>query len=97
MRNGIHADVQTRLDAYRRGTLGDVEWVLVRTHLAECARCRAALARPLVPNRAVPRWVSPPPATPATGGAYRSVLLGTTLVAVLVVLGVGVALAATAT
>ncbi|GAA4828967.1 zf-HC2 domain-containing protein [Saccharopolyspora rosea] len=95
MRNGIHADVQSRLDAYRRGTLGDVEWVLVRTHLAECGRCRAALARPLVPNRAVPRWVSPPPA-PAAGGAGWSVLLGTTLVAVLVVLGVGVALAATA-
>ncbi|QUH04518.1 hypothetical protein HUO13_30420 [Saccharopolyspora erythraea] len=56
---GEHEDVRGRLAAYSAGMLDGVEWLTVRTHVAECELCRSELARPVVWNRASPQRILP--------------------------------------
>ncbi|QGK71051.1 hypothetical protein GIY23_17350 [Allosaccharopolyspora coralli] len=91
-----HVEIQHKLDAYQQGRLDDVEWVLVRTHVAECDMCRADMDRPKLWNRASPQRILPAgehePAL--TGPAVPSWLFvtGTASVAALVAFGIGFAL-----
>ncbi|MEV0697689.1 zf-HC2 domain-containing protein [Saccharopolyspora sp. NPDC050389] len=94
-----HADLRAKLNAYSAGVLSDVEWLMVRTHLSECAPCRAELGRPELWNRAAPRWISPPDSKPARRPQARpgwSVVFGFALVTALVAFGVGYALGTSA-
>lgn len=54
-----HEVVRGKLDSYSSGHLDDVEWVMVRTHLAECKQCSAELTRPVVWHRAAPQRIPP--------------------------------------
>ncbi|WP_190821913.1 hypothetical protein [Saccharopolyspora pogona] len=98
VQNIDHADLRAKLGAYSADALGDVEWLMVRTHLWECAPCQAELGRPELWNRAAPQRISPskpsrdrrPQAQPGW-----SVAFGLALVAALVAFGVGYALGTT--
>ena len=99
-RNQEHAEVHSRLDAYAEGALEDVEWLRVRTHVAECDSCRADLGRPKLWNRASPQRILPRDeadvarseiAWVASGPGW-AFLAGTACVAALVAFGVGFAL-----
>ncbi|SDW79895.1 hypothetical protein SAMN05216215_1005167 [Saccharopolyspora shandongensis] len=94
-----HADLRAKLNAYSAGVLSDVEWLTVRTHLSECAECRAELGRPELWHRAAPQRISPPDSKPARWAPTRpgwSVVFGFALVAALVAFGVGYALGTSA-
>ncbi|MEU5848089.1 zf-HC2 domain-containing protein [Saccharopolyspora shandongensis] len=94
-----HADLRAKLNAYSAGVLSDVEWLMVRTHLSECAECRAELGRPELWNRAAPQRI-PPSKPPRSRWAQArpgwSVVFGFALVAALVAFGVGYALGTSA-
>ncbi|MBB5155503.1 zf-HC2 domain-containing protein [Saccharopolyspora phatthalungensis] len=95
-----HAGFQAKLNAYSAGMLSDVEWLMVRTHLAECTSCRAELSRPETWNRAAPQWISPSEAGPSRTLCARrqcsrpgwAVVFGLAMVAALVAFAVGYAL-----
>jgi hypothetical protein len=95
-----HEDTRAKLESYTEGTLGDVDWVLVRSHLAECADCRVELDRATTWNRALPQGI--PPGAPDRRGRWRSeppgwpIVLGTALVTALVASGVGYAVGVSA-
>ncbi|SFS36230.1 Putative zinc-finger [Saccharopolyspora flava] len=89
-------EFQSRLDAYAAGELDDVDWLMMRTHLAECAHCQSQLRRPQLWNRAAPQRII---ADHDTGGRTAretapgwTILLGVVLVAALVAFSVGYAL-----
>lgn len=93
-----HADLRAKLGAYSADALDDVEWLMVRTHLWECAPCRAELGRQELWNRAAPQRISPSkPARTLRSHARPgwSVVFGLALVAALVAFGVGYALGTT--
>ncbi|GAA2779674.1 zf-HC2 domain-containing protein [Saccharopolyspora taberi] len=85
-----HEELRERLRPYADGLLEGVEWLALRTHVAECERCRTDLIRPRPSNRALPQRI--PPATEAHRArlpfAWR-LLLVTTLVVGALVLGGG--------
>lgn len=88
-----HAEFRAKLNAYSAGSLEDVEWLVMRTHLAECELCRAELGRPELWNRAAPQRI------PARRVRHRPgwpVVAGAAAVAALVAFGVGYALGITA-
>ncbi|MGP4017893.1 hypothetical protein [Saccharopolyspora sp. 5N708] len=97
-----HAEFRSLLDAYSTGSLSDVEWLTMHTHLSRCDSCRSELRRPELWNRAAPQWISPPPpestpwrTVPADWTPTRPgwpVVFGCALVAALVAFSVGYAL-----
>lgn len=96
MHDTDHGEFQDRLDAYRAGELDDVEWLMMRTHLAECANCQAELRRPQLWNRAAPRRIIADhdiPRQSVREAAPRwTVALGVVVVAALVTFSIGYAL-----
>lgn len=97
MRATEHDSIRSKLDSYSTGTLDGVDWVLVRTHLAECADCRVELRRPAPWNRALPQRIPPRDTRSARSGKPGwPIVLGTAFVAALVASGVGYALGTSA-
>jgi predicted anti-sigma-YlaC factor YlaD len=97
-----HETMRGKLDSYCAGSLDDVEWVRVRTHLAECDTCRTELTQPVLWNRASPRRILPPEAiarvdiSPTIRRSHRHlpawpVLAGTSAVVAVVAFGLGYA------
>ncbi|MER5390478.1 hypothetical protein [Saccharopolyspora sp. NPDC002686] len=85
-----HAEFRGKLNAYAAGVLDDVEWLVMRTHLAECDLCRAELGRPKILNRAAPQRISPAMQRASRRPGW-SIVLGTAAVAGLVAFGLGYA------
>ena len=77
MEDGEHDEVRDRLESYAAGLLDGVEWLAVRTHLAECDPCRAELVRPKPWNRAAPQRIAPrqEPRQPRTPLVWRLFLV----------------------
>ncbi|KAA5832585.1 hypothetical protein ABT337_28705 [Saccharopolyspora hirsuta] len=92
---GDHTEFRAKLNAYSAGVLDDVEWLVVRTHLAECELCRAELGRPELWNRAAPQRISPTPQRVNRRPGWP-VVIGAAAVAALIAFGVGYALGVTA-
>lgn len=96
MHDTDHGEFQSRLNAYAAGELDDVDWLMMRTHLADCGDCQAELRRPQLWNRAAPqRILADQDATSrsARESAPRwTVILGIVAVATLVAFSVGYAL-----
>lgn len=90
---GEHTEFRAKLNAYGAGVLDDVEWLVMRTHLADCELCRAELGRPELRNRAAPQRISPRQVNHRPGWP---VVAGTATVAALIAFGVGYALGITA-
>lgn len=88
-----HAEFQAKLGAYSVGALDDVDWLLVRTHVAECERCRAELARPELPHRPARHRAAPAPRAVQRPG--WPLVIGTAAVSALIAFGVGYALGVT--
>ncbi|MEV4730818.1 zf-HC2 domain-containing protein [Saccharopolyspora sp. NPDC049426] len=88
-----HREFQSRLDAYAVGDLDDVDWLMMRTHLAECADCQADMRRPELWNRAAPQRITADHDVPRQRHRETApgwtLLLGVVLVAALVAFGVG--------
>jgi hypothetical protein len=82
MHDTDHTEFQDLLPSFKSGALDDVEWLMVRTHLAECGQCQAELRRPELLNRAAPKRISPGhPRRPArTTAPIWTVALGIALV-----------------
>lgn len=59
MHDTDHAEFQDLLPGFKSGALADVDWLMMRTHLAECVQCCAELRRPELHNRAAPKLISP--------------------------------------
>ncbi|MDI2028531.1 zf-HC2 domain-containing protein [Saccharopolyspora sp. TS4A08] len=91
-----HGEFQRRLDAYAAGELDDVDWLMMRTHLAECAHCRSQLCRPALLNRAAPQRIladhAPGRRTMRDTAPGWTIVLGVVLVAALVAFSIGYAL-----
>ncbi|WP_158628642.1 zf-HC2 domain-containing protein [Saccharopolyspora rhizosphaerae] len=91
-----HERFQDLLSAYATGDLDDVEWLMMRTHLSECAHCQAQMSRPPLWNRAAPRLITSehevPDRSARDAAPGWTVALGVVLVATLVAFGVGYAL-----
>lgn len=90
-----HPEIRDKLESYAAGMLDDVEWLAVRTHIAECAPCHAALFRPEIWSaKPPPRRITPP----KRGRADRPdrpgwpIVFGTALVSALVAFALGYAL-----
>lgn len=81
-----HTEFQDLLPSFKSGALGDVEWLMMRTHLAECAQCQAELRRPELLNRAAPKRIGPehPPRPARTSAPLWTVALGIAVVTTLV-------------
>ncbi|MER7010169.1 hypothetical protein ABT324_01900 [Saccharopolyspora sp. NPDC000359] len=88
-----HAEFRAMLNSYSAGGLDDVEWLVMRTHLAECELCRDELGRPEPVNRAAPRRIPPAPRRRERPG--WPVVVGASAVAALIAFGVGYALGIT--
>ncbi|MFC7340822.1 zf-HC2 domain-containing protein [Saccharopolyspora griseoalba] len=86
MHDTDHTEFQDRLPGFKSGALDDVEWLMVRTHLAECAQCQAEMRRPELLNRAAPKRIDPEhPRHPArTTAPLWTLALGVALVVALV-------------
>ncbi|GAA4855863.1 hypothetical protein [Saccharopolyspora cebuensis] len=61
VRGTEHAAIQRRLAPYSTGEVDGVEWVLLHTHVAGCAACRAEVEHPAPRTRAAPRRIPPRP------------------------------------
>ena len=60
MHSEDHDTIREKLDAYSTGALDDMDWVTVRTHLAECDTCETELAQcEAQRDRAHPQRVAP--------------------------------------
>lgn len=94
MHDTDHAEFQDLLPDFESGALADVDWLMMRTHLAECAQCRAELRRPELHNRAAPRLISPGQRShlPRETAPAWLIALSTTLVAGLVAFAIAYAL-----
>ncbi|MEB3366834.1 zf-HC2 domain-containing protein [Saccharopolyspora mangrovi] len=97
MHDTDHREFQNRLNAYAAGELDDVDWLMMRTHLADCGDCQADLRRPQLWNRAAPQRILADHDVPSRSSARESaprwtVILGIVTVATLVAFGIGYAL-----
>lgn len=86
MHDTDHTEFQAQLADFKSGALTDVDWLMMRTHVAECPQCQAELRRPELPGRAAPKLIkagpqAPPPRSTAPLGL---VILGVVLVVALV-------------
>jgi hypothetical protein len=105
MRGPEHETIRSKLDFYSAGSLDDVDWLLVRTHLAECDTCRMELGQRAQWNRASPQRILPsqsaddiaPVMCWCSGRSGRNppgwpIVFGVAVVAAMVSFGIGYAL-----